>query len=66
MPVQITILITAANVLAVVVSPSPARNQVDQSLACIGFDTEGNRNNIRIEGILEAFDNFIGITVRNI
>ena len=64
--VQLTILIMAANVLAVVVPPLPARNPFDQALAWIGFGAEGNRNDIRDEGGLMAFDNFVGLTVRNI
>ena len=66
MPVQITIFITAANVPRVVVTPSPARNPVDQALACIGFVIGGNRNNIHNEGGLEAFDVFVGLTVSDI
>ena len=32
----------------------------------IGFITEGNCNNIRDEGGMEAFDNFVGLTMSNI
>ena len=65
-PVNLTILIMAENVLAVVVPPPPASKLVDQSLAWIGFGNEGNCNNIRDEGGLEAFDNFVGLTVIDI
>ena len=66
MLVQLTILIMAENVPAVVVPPLPARYPVDQALTWIGFGAEGNSNNIRSEGGLEAFDNFVGLTVSNI
>ena len=56
----------AANLQVVVVPPTPARNLVDQSIAWIGFGTEVNRNNIRDEGGLEAFDDFFGFTMINI
>ena len=65
-PVQLTILIMASNVPAVVVPPPPARNQVEQSLSWIGIGTEGNCNSIRDEGWLEAFDDFVGLTESNI
>ena len=66
MPVYLTILIMIANVLSVVVPPPSAGNRVDQALAWIMFNTEGNRNSIHDEGGLEAFDNFIGLTVSDI
>ena len=47
------------------VPPPPATNPVDQDLEWIGFGTEGNRNSIRNEGVLEVFDDFIGLTVSN-
>ena len=65
-PVKFTILIMVADVPAVVVPPPSTRNPVDQALGWIGFGTEVNRNNIRDEGILESFDNFVGLTVSNI
>ena len=52
-PVQLTILIMAENVPAVVFSPRSTRNPVDQSLAWIGFCTKGNGNKICNEGGLE-------------
>ena len=64
--VQFTILIMASNVPEFVVPPPPARNPVDQALVWIGFGTEVNRNKIRNEGGLDAFNNFVGLTVRNI
>ena len=66
MPVQLTILIMAENVTSVVFPPPTARNPVDKALAWIGFGTEGNRNHICGEGVLEAFDDFICLTVSNI
>ena len=65
-PLQLTILFMAENVLAVVVPLPPASNQVDQYLAWIGSVTEGNRNNIRDEVGLEAFNNFVGLAVSDI
>ena len=56
----------AENLPEVVVPPPPARNPIDQSLAWFGFGTEGNRNNIRNEGGLEEFDDFVGLTLSNI
>ena len=49
----------AANVLAVVVHQPPASNTVYQSLTWIEFGTDCNCNNIRDEGGLEAFNNFL-------
>ena len=66
MPVHITILIMAENVLVDVVPPPPARNPVDQALAWIGFVTEFNRKSIHDEGRLEVFENFVGLIVSNI
>ena len=63
MPVQLTILIMAENVTAVVFPPPPARNQVDEALAWIGFGTEGNLKKICGEGVLEAFDDFICLSI---
>ena len=57
--VYITILIMAANVLVVVVHPPPASNTVDQSLVWIEFGTDCKCINIRDEGGLEAFNNFL-------
>ena len=65
-PVQITILIMAKNVPAVVPPPPPTKNLVDQYLAWIGFVNEGNRNKICDEGGLEAFDEYFGLIVSNI
>ena len=65
-PVQLTILIMAENVPAVLVPPPPARNSVDQALAWIGFGTKGNRNNIRDVCRMEAFDDFVGLNMSNI
>ena len=56
----------STNVLEVMVPPPPARNPIDQALAWIGFGTEGNHNNIRNEGGLEEFDDFVGLTLSNI
>ena len=66
MLVQLTILIMAENVLAVVVYPAPTRNPVHQALARIRFSTEGNRNSVRNEGWLEAFENFVDLTLSDI
>ena len=55
-----------ANVPEVVVPPPPAVNPVDQALAWIGFGTEGNLKKIHNEGGLEAFNEFVGLTMRNI
>ena len=64
--VQFTILIVESNVPAVVMPQNPNSNPADQALAYIGFGTEGNRNNIRDEVGLEAFNNFVSLTMRNI
>ena len=48
------------------VPPPPSRNLVDQALEWIVFVMDGYRNSIRDEGGLEAFDDFVGITVSNI
>ena len=48
------------------VPPHPFRDPVDQSLACIGFGTEGNCNIIHNGGRLKAFDNFVGLTESDI
>ena len=64
--VQLTILIMAENVTAVVVPPPSTRNPADQALAWIGFGTEGVCNSIWDEGGLETFDDFVGLTMRNI
>ena len=56
----------AENVPEVVVPPLPARKPVDQALAWIGFDTEGNYNRICNKGGMEAFDNFVGLNESNI
>ena len=56
----------AANVPTVGVPLPPARNPLDQALAWIGFGTEGNCNSIFGEGGREAFNDFVGLTERNI
>ena len=56
----------AENVLAVVVPPPPTRNPVDQALAWIGFGTEVNRKDTRNEGVMEALEDFVGLTGSNI
>ena len=63
MTVQLTILIMASNVPAVVVSPLPSKDPIDQDLAWIGFGTEDNCNNICG---LEVFNDFFGLIVSNI
>ena len=56
----------AENLPIVADPPHPSRNPVDQSIAWIGFRTEVNRNSIRDEGGLEAFDYFVDLTESNI
>ena len=56
----------AENVRAVAVTPQPARNPVEKYLEWIGFRTEDNRNSIRDEGALEAFNNFVGLAESDI
>ena len=66
-PVNLTILFYhSINVPAVVVSPPPARNPVDQALAWIGFGMEVKLNRIRDEGGLESFDDLVGLTESDI
>ena len=55
-----------ANVPEVVVPPPPAGNPFDQALSWIGFGTKGNRKKIHNESGLEAFNEFVGLTMRNI
>ena len=56
----------AANVPAVVVTPPPASNSVEQALTWIRFIMEGNHNNICDEGGLKAFEDFVGLNERNV
>ena len=56
----------AANVPEVVVPPPPDRDPFDQALSWVRFGNEVNCHNIRNEGKMEAFNDFVGLTVSNI